>query len=122
MTENERIRKLRKEILGLTLDKFGKALGVSRSAISDVENGRNALSNQMVMLIRKVYNVNEEWLRTGDGDVFRNITDEERTAETIDYVMEIDPDSETLTLINKLKGLDSQTIHALLVFVEAMQK
>lgn len=122
MTENERIRKLRKEILGLTLDKFSKALGVSRSAISDVESGRNALSNQMVMLIRKVYNVNEEWLRTGDGDVFRNITDEERTAETIDYVMEIDPDSETLTLINKLKGLDSQTIHALLVFVEAMQK
>lgn len=122
MTENERIRKLRKEILGLTLDKFSKALGVSRSAISDVENGRNALSNQMVMLIRKVYNVNEEWLRTGEGDVFRNITDEERTAETIDYVMEIDPDSEKLTLINKLKDLDDETVHALLMLVEAIKK
>lgn len=122
MTEGQRIKYLRKEVLKLTLAKFSKELGVAVSTISEIENGRNALSNQMVMLIRKVYNVNEEWLRTGEGDVFRNITDEERTAETIDIVMDIDPDSEKLTLINKLKDLDDETVHALLMLIEAIKK
>ena len=122
MTEGQRIKYLRKDVLELTLAKFSKELGVAVSTVSEIENGRNALSNQMVMLIRKVYNVNEEWLRTGDGDMFRKITGEERTAETIDIVMDINPDSEKLTLINKLKDLDDQTVHALLMLIEAIKK
>ena len=40
MTENERVRELRKT-LGLTLERFGERLGVKKNAISAIENGRN---------------------------------------------------------------------------------
>ena len=66
---NERIKLLRKT-LKLSGEKFGEKLGVKRSAISDLETGRNNLSEQMLLAICREYNVNEEWLRTGSGDMF----------------------------------------------------
>ncbi len=66
---NERIKLLRKT-LKLSGEKFGEKLGVKRSAISDLETGRNNLSEQMLLAICREYNVNEEWLRTGEGEMF----------------------------------------------------
>ena len=122
MTEGERIRHLRKDVLGLTLDKFSKALGVSRSAISDIESGRNALSNQMVMLMRKVYNANEEWLRNGEGEIFKQLDDEERTAEIASYVIDLDPDSDEFKVYELLKDLDSENISKILRIAEILAK
>lgn len=71
---NENIKKLRLE-LGLTMEEFGKNLGVTRSAISNIENGYRNLTEQMVLAICNVYNVNEQWLRNGTGDMFVEDTD-----------------------------------------------
>lgn len=66
---NERVKKLRKQ-LGLSGEKFGEPLGVTRTAISLIESGKNKLTEQMLKLICSVYHVNENWLRTGEGDMF----------------------------------------------------
>lgn len=66
---NERIKQLRKT-LGLSGEKFGEPLGVKRSAISDIERGRNNLSEQMLKSICREFNVSEEWLRNGTGEMF----------------------------------------------------
>lgn len=66
---NERIKQLRKE-LKLSGEKFGEKLGVKRSAISDIETGRNNLTDQMFLSICREFNVNENWLRTGEGEMF----------------------------------------------------
>lgn len=66
---NERIKQLRKE-LGLTLEKFGERLGVSKVAISLIENGKNALTDQMFKSICREFNVREEWLRNGEEPMF----------------------------------------------------
>lgn len=71
---NENIKKLRLE-LGLTMEEFGKNLGVTRSAISNIENGYRNLTEQMILAICNVYNVNEQWLRNGTGDMFVEDTD-----------------------------------------------
>lgn len=71
---NENIKKLRQE-LGLTMEEFGKNLGVTRSAISNIENGYRNLTEQMILAICNVYNVNEQWLRNGTGDMFVEDTD-----------------------------------------------
>lgn len=110
MTEGDRIRHLRKDVLKLTLDKFSKALGVSRSAISDIEGGRNALSNQMVMLMRKIYNVNEEWLRYGEGEIFKKPDDDERTADIATHVIDLDPESDEFRLYELMKEMDEKDI------------
>ena len=72
---NERVKELRKT-LGLSGEKFGESLGTTRFAISQIETGRNNLTDQMVKLICLTYNVNEEWLRTGQGSMFNETKDE----------------------------------------------
>ena len=65
---NERIKELRKK-LGLTLEKFGERLGVKKAAVSKWENGDN-ITDQMFKSICREFNVNENWLRTGNGEMF----------------------------------------------------
>lgn len=71
---NNQIKLLRKE-LGLTMQEFGKNLGVGKSAISNIENGYNSLTDQMILSICNAYNVNEEWLRNGSGEMFIESSD-----------------------------------------------
>lgn len=69
MDQGKQIRELRKN-LGLTLEKFGNSLGVGKTAISKIEHGENNLTDQMAKAICREYNVNEEWLRNGTGEMF----------------------------------------------------
>lgn len=66
---NERIKELRKS-LNLTLEKFGERLGVSRSAMSNIENGNRNVTEQMLKSICREFNVSEVWLRTGEGEMY----------------------------------------------------
>lgn len=70
MTENERVKQLRKS-LDLTLEKFGDRLGVTKVAISNIENGKRAVTEQMSKAICREFNVSEDWLRNGVGDMFK---------------------------------------------------
>ncbi len=65
---NKRVKELRKS-LGLTMEKFGKRLGVTKVAISNIEKGNRNITEQMFKSICREFNVNEEWLRTGKGDM-----------------------------------------------------
>ena len=79
---DERIKILRKK-LGLTLDKFGERLGVTKTTISRLENGVNNVTEQMLKSICREFNVNEEWLRNGTGEMFINTEDEDAEYEQI---------------------------------------
>lgn len=72
MTQGERVLEIRK-VLGLTMDKFGEKLGVQKSAISKIEKDRVNLSDQMVKLICREYNVNYDWLMDGEGEMFSDL-------------------------------------------------
>lgn len=74
---NERIRELRKS-LGLTLEKFGGRIGIKKSSLSTIENGRSNASEQTILSICREFQVNEDWLRNGTGEMFvtHNIDDE----------------------------------------------
>lgn len=69
MTQGERVKKIRKE-LGLTLEKFGEGLGVKKNAISQIENGRNSLTDQMAKAICREFRVNYYWLTEGQLPMF----------------------------------------------------
>lgn len=72
MTQGERVREIRKS-LKLTLEKFGEKLGVKKSAISEIESGRNSLTEQMTVSICRAYNVNYDWLTEGEGEMFSDV-------------------------------------------------
>lgn len=67
----ERIRKLRKT-LGLTQQKFADRLGIRQNTITKYETGRGEPTAAIFSLICREYNVNEEWLRTGKGEMFNS--------------------------------------------------
>lgn len=72
MTQGERINILRKE-LGLTLEKFGERLGVTKAAVSRIENGVTNLTEQMAKSICRTFNVDYFWLTEGTGEMFEKI-------------------------------------------------
>ena len=66
---NSRIKQLRKR-LNLTLEEFGSRIGITSSGLSKIERGLSGASDQTILSISREFNVNEEWLRTGNGDMF----------------------------------------------------
>lgn len=84
MTQGERVKEVRKA-LGLTLEKFGEKLGVKKNAISQIENGRNSLTDQMQKAICREYSVDYIWLTTGEGEMFVETDDD--FFERIDRIM-----------------------------------
>lgn len=67
---NARVKDLR-AALSLTSEAFGARLGVTKAAISKIENGSRSVTDQMVLSICREFNVNEVWLRSGQGAMFR---------------------------------------------------
>lgn len=65
----DRLKELRKK-LGLTQKKFAEKLGISRNNIASYETGKSNPGSSIIQLICRVYNVNETWLRTGEGEMF----------------------------------------------------
>lgn len=84
MTQGERIREVR-NTLGLTLEKFGDRLGVTKVAISNIEKGNRNLTEQMTKAICREFNVDYMWLTTGDGEMFIDTDDD--FIERIDRIM-----------------------------------
>lgn len=73
---NDRIKFLRKS-LNLTLEKFGEKIGVQKSAVSKLEKGHVNPTEQMIKSICREFNVNETWLRTGEGEMFVDMNEED---------------------------------------------
>ncbi len=63
----ERIRYIRKE-LKMTQEEFGKQIGVKGNTMTGYERGTRNPSDAIINSICLVYNINQTWLRTGDGD------------------------------------------------------
>lgn len=72
MTQGERIKTIRKTLC-LTLEKFGEKLGVTKVAISNIEKENRNLTEQMALAICREYNVNYDYLISGDGEMFDNL-------------------------------------------------
>ena len=71
---NERLRDLRKK-LGLNQVEFGEKIGIGGTAISKIEKGDRGLTETLLRAICREFNVNEEWLRNGTGEMFTEKND-----------------------------------------------
>lgn len=98
---NERLKSIRK-ILGLTQQEFADRLGVKRNTVATYEVGKSNPSDAAVLLICREFNVNETWLRTGEGEMFEELTEQEKTMK---YVARL------------LKDVDSKVASAIKAFI-----
>ena len=60
---------------------FAKSISVSRSAVCKMESGENYPSEQTISLICTKFNVNEDWLRHGTGEMFNSVSYEDKLAD-----------------------------------------
>ena len=74
---NERIKQLRKA-LDLTQQKFADKLGVKRNTVGQWECGINAITDRVIFSICREFDVSEEWLRTGEGEMFEQLTEQQK--------------------------------------------
>ncbi len=79
----DRLKLLRKE-LGLTQEKFAERLNIKRNTLANYEIGRNEPIDAVISLICREFNVNETWLRTGEGEMFK----ERSPSDEIGYYVE----------------------------------
>lgn len=88
---NERIKSLRKA-LGLTQHEFADKLGVKRGTVANYELDRNEPSNSVVSLLCREFDVNETWLRTGEGEMFIKKSRDQEIAAFMGNVLKGEPD------------------------------
>ncbi len=100
MTQGERVKEIRK-YFQLTLEKFGEKLGVGKTAISNIENGNRNLTEQMLRSICREFNVNEGWLRTGEGEMFEQLTEQQKILKYTAFLLK-DKDSAVANAIQNL--------------------
>ena len=67
---NERIKQIRKES-GLTQSQFAEQIGLRQNSIALLESGKRMPSDQTILSICREFRVQQEWLRTGEGEPFR---------------------------------------------------
>lgn len=90
-TVNERIKKLR-QALNLSQDEFGKRLGVTRGAITNIELNKVEPKPLFVDLICREFNASENWIRTGEGEMFVEKTESEELAAFFGDLLKDEPD------------------------------
>ncbi len=106
MGMNARLKELR-SLLNLTQADMGKQLGLTATGISDIERGKTGgITEGNIKLICRTFHVNEEWLRTGEGNPLLN-----EYAHRQDLS---DLEKDILTKYNLLDNADKQVVSAII--------
>lgn len=104
----DRIKMVRKAV-GLTQQAFADKLGIKQNTVALYEMGRSGVSDGIITSICREFNVNETWLRTGEGEMFRKRTDNEILTEfAADLVFEAD-DSFKKAIVTTFAKMDDDT-------------
>lgn len=99
-----RIKQVRKA-LNLNQAEFGERIGVKQSTVTAYECGNRTPLDAVIAMICKTFNVNETWLRTGEGDMFAPIDPENQLMEWAGRVLADSTDSFRARFVRMMMGL-----------------
>ena len=117
----DRIRQLRKE-LGLNQTDFGEKIGVKQGSVAGYESGARTPIDAVVNSICREFNVNEEWLRTGNGEMFVELDKEAALMEWAGSVLGSVDESFKKRFIKMLSELDEDDWETLEKIALKLQK
>ena len=87
----DRIKSLRHEV-GATQQAFADTIGLKRNTIANYEIGNVLPSDRTIADICREFNVNETWLRTGEGEMFLQRSRDEELAAFFGEALSGEPD------------------------------
>lgn len=106
MDINNRIKHLRKNILKVTQQDLADALNISRANMGNIEVGRVNVTERMLKDISEKFNVTENWLRTGEGEIFVPTSRSDSIARFAGELMKDEDESFRRRLVEALASLD----------------
>ena len=118
---NLRIKSIRQHFKK-TQKEFGESLGVSRDTFASYESGRVVPKNTFIQLLCSEYNVNEGWLRTGEGEMLVQISRDEEVASFVGNVLKGETETFKRRLISMLSRLDEADWEVLEKMAEKIKK
>ena len=119
----ERLKEIRKSNPnGKTQETFANYLEISKENISSYESGRRNPSDAFIKLVCEKCNVNEDWLRTGNGEMFMPETKDEQISKMLADVMKSEDGNFKKKLISALAQLDKDGLDELEEFVDMISK
>lgn len=118
---NERIKRIRKS-LNMTQEEFSKKIELSRNFIAQVEIGTKTPSNRTISDICKIFDVNEEWLRNGTGEMFVQKTKDEQISEMLGEIQKAGEDTFKHRLVSALANLDEDGWNSLEKLIDSIVK
>ena len=118
---NERIALVRKS-LGLTQEKFAEQVGLSRNFMWMIESGTRVPSDRTISDIFREFNVNETWLRTGEGEMFNQITRSEKITAFLADITADEGDDFKRRFVEMLAELEPEDWKLLERMAEKLQK
>lgn len=117
---NERINYLIKS-LGMKKTAFAEKLNVSQAFVSQLCSGVKQPSERTIQDICTKFNVNEEWLRTGNGEMFIRLSRNDEISKFVGELMKEEEDSFKNRLIAGLAALDDTGWDVLETFLNSIQ-
>lgn len=99
---SERLKQLR-HVLNIKQGEFAKRISTTQGHISDIENGRKDLSDRTIKLIGLEFNVNENWLRTGEGGeaaMFNKLDTDEKLSYALGKILAGDDEFVKRTMLS----------------------
>ena len=120
----DRIRLLRKE-LGLNQTDFGERIGVKQAAIAGYESGIRTPLDAVVNSICREFCVNEDWLRNGTGEMFKEKLPEDEVASYVEELLEDDGNPFFEIIIGMMKAyhqMDETSRQAALEFFRRLKE
>lgn len=105
MDINKRIKELRQK-LGLSQPTFAQRISISNGYIAAIELGNRRVNDRIVKLVCSEFNVNENWLRTGEGEMFEQLSRNQEITQEVNRVLRGEPESFRSRLISALCRLD----------------
>lgn len=90
----------------MSQEEFGRRIGIeSRAHISALENGNRTITDRIIKDVCREFDVNEEWLRTGSGEMFVPLTRDEQIEVFMGEVLRDEPGDFRRRLISVLSRL-----------------
>ena len=105
-TIGDRIKEVRK-IKGLTQQRFADELGLKRNTVGGYEIGTVTPRDRTIADISQKFDINESWLRTGEGEMMRSVSRDEEISSFMGDVMRGESDDFRRRLVAVLAKLDA---------------
>lgn len=116
---NQRVKAVRKD-QKMTQVEFGKKLRLSKNYLSNIETGLYPISDKFIDEMCHTFHVNENWLRTGDGDMYMEMTKEEKIADIAARMYKDDGSEYRQILIEAVMEVPVENLKACVEFFQTV--